>query len=269
MTNTPARQFQGAVPASSALVGKDIFNMPARKAEPAPQPAQQRQQMRRYVVSALMPDGNIAETRHTGPATPLFENAFCAFSRGSLVETEMGPVAIEDLLPGDRIVTADGEALPLLWKGSVTVMPGLQRPTRRSLSLTRFMADSFGMARPMSCVVTGPAARLLLSPQEMRGRVSGPMLTPVRAFLDGENVVETTPPSPVDLFHLCLSRHAAIRIGGLAFETYHPGPEALHGVSEAMRGIFLNLFPHVGSLSQFGSLAYPRADEKPRREAVY
>ena len=53
-----------------------------------------RPQLRRYEVSALLSNGTIAETRHIAPALPLFANAFCAFSRGSLVPTDMGPVAV-------------------------------------------------------------------------------------------------------------------------------------------------------------------------------
>ena len=60
-------------------------------------------QLRRYEVSSLLPNGGIAETRHIAPALPIFEDAFCAFTRGSLVETTQGPIAVEDLLPGDNI----------------------------------------------------------------------------------------------------------------------------------------------------------------------
>ncbi len=230
--------------------------------DPAALRAKAKPQLRRYEVSSLLPNGNIAETRHIAPALPIFEDAFCAFSRGTTVETDNGPIAIEDLLPGDQIVTLDGTSQPLLWKGCTTLVPGKPGPQGRNLHLTRIMADSFGMQRPMSYVIAGPSARLLNTPDHLRAVTGGvQILTPVQEFLDGMNVIETAPPTPVELFHICLPKHAVIRVGGLEFETYHPGLNAARAISHAMRSVFLNLFPHIDQLSDFGDLAFSRAGE--------
>lgn len=228
-----------------------------KAARPQPKP-----QLRRYQIMSLLPDGNLAETNHIAPALPVFENAFCAFSRGSMVETEYGPVAIEDLLPGDRILTGDGSLETLVWKGSTTIVPGRPGPQGRNLRLTRIMADSFGMQRPLSCMIAGPSARLLHTPDHLRAISGGmQMLTPIQEFQDGNSVIETAPPTAVELFHLCLPRHAVIRIAGLEFETYHPGLQAARDISPTMRPLFLELFPHISQLSDFGELAHARADE--------
>ncbi|MHA6264962.1 Hint domain-containing protein [Arenibacterium sp. CAU 1754] len=229
--------------------------------DPAALRARPKPQLRRYEVSSLLPNGNIAETRHIAPALPLFEDAFCAFSRGTMIQTSQGPVAIEDILPGDEVITAQGDAQPLLWKGSTTIVPGRPGPQGRNMHLTRIMADSFGMQRPMSFVVTGPSARLLYTPEHMRGVAGGiQMLTPVREFIDGNNVIETAPPTAVEMFHLCLKTHSTICIGGLEFETYHPGEDAGKIVNHSLRSLFLTMFSHVDSFSDFGPMCYPRSD---------
>lgn len=231
-------------------------------AQSTAQRAPSRPQVRRYTVSSLLPNGNISETRHLAPALPLFEDAFCAFARGSQVETEIGPMAIEDLLPGDRVITVNGESQPVVWKGNLTIVPGMRHSQKRDMKLTRFMADSFGMSRPMSNMIAGPSARLLHTPEQYRSLTGeNRILSPVQAFVDGENVVETAPPTAVELYHLCLPRHAAIKVGGLEFESYHPGTKATQMMSHAMRSLFLNMFAHVSSISDFGSVAYPRAGE--------
>ncbi len=252
MTTTPIRLHEGAVP----VAAQDLFQTPEKPAK-SPRP-----KVRRYQVSTLLPNGDIAETRHLAPAMPLFEDAFCAFSRGSLIDTAAGPLAIEDILPGDEVVTLDGSTQPVVWKGSVTITPGLNQLNSRNMGLTRIMADSFGESRPMSCVIAGPSARLLYTPHHLRALAGGAeILTPVQEFVDGVNVIETAPPTAVELFHICLPHHAAIRVGGLAFESYHPGLQATRTISHAMRAIFLNLFSHVNQLSDFGPVAYPRAGE--------
>ena len=73
------------------------------------------------------------------------------------------------------------------------------------------------------------------------------------------------------LFHICLTRHAAIRVNGLEMETFHPGAQAMRSVSQSMRDRFLSMFPRIGHISDFGPLAHPRApepEEELPREAV-
>lgn len=248
----------------TAQTTRTVTPLPRTGGTPSPNP-----QLRRYEVKSLLPNGDIAEVRHVAPAMTLFEEAFCAFARGSLVECERGPMAIEDLLPGDRVLTRGGVAQEVIWIGKTTILPGARGGQRRSLSLTRIMADSFGMQRPMSCLITGPAARLLHIPEHLRGEDGiSRILSPAASFVDSVNVIETTPPTPVELFHLCLKEHAVIRVGGLEFETYHPGPDATRMISHAMRSVFLNMFPHVEHVSDFGLLAYPRSGGMRKQAAI-
>ena len=234
----------------------------AQFSDPAALRARPKQQLRRYDVCALLPNGDISETRHIAPALPLFEDAFCAFSRGTLIPTPSGHIAIEDLLPGDEIVTAEGSMQTLLWKGTTTLVPARPGPQGRNMRLTRVVADAFGMQRPLTNIVAGPSARILYTPPHLRGDPNHERkLTLAREFVDGMNVIETAPPTPVELFHLCLKRHSTIRVGGLEFESYHPGANAARQVSHQMRALFFDLFTHVDQFSDFGKLAFPRVDD--------
>ena len=211
--------------------------------------------MRRFDIKWLDATGAITETSQIGPAHPVFEDAFSAFARGSMVATETGPVAVEDLLPGDKILTETGPALPLVWHGSMTCNPGLSLPTGHSIALNRISPDSFGLTRPEQVLVTGPGARLARHLPNARD-LSGVQyaLTRVSALQDGYQVVETVPPSAVQLFHLCLPQHAIITVGGLQFETYHPGGD-IPFANTGLRAAFLGLFPHILKFSDFGQLA--------------
>lgn len=250
------------IPATLAQAAQRAVKTDPLFQDPAIMRPKSRPQLRRYEVLSLLPNGDIAETQHVAPALSLFENAFLAFCRGALIETDQGPVAIEDLLPGDRVLTDSGEALPVQWIGSTRLAARHSDSQRRNLRLTRLMADSFGLARPASCVVAGPSARLLMTPAHLKYLADdAPVLTPVHEFLDGMNITETAPPTPVQMFHLCLSRHAVIRVGGLEFETYHPGHTAMRSISHAMKSVYLNLFPHIDAPGDFGPLAHARVGD--------
>lgn len=215
--------------------------------------------MRTYEVVSKRADGTLHIGQHKAPALPLFESAFAAFGHGTLIQTTQGDVAIEDLQPGEMVHTSSGDPAEVLWIGSANFVPA---DVGRRTSLTRIMADTFGQARPASFLTVGPSARILQTPAHLRGETHGKaMFTPAQDFVDWMNVIEVTPPTQVRLFHICLSRHAAINVGGLEMETFHPGSAAVRSVSHAMRDLFLSMFPHISHVSDFGPLAHPRAPD--------
>lgn len=220
-----------------------------------------------YEVSALRADGTRGIWQTRAPALPLFDSAFAAFGRGMLIPTEQGLVAIEDLVPGDRVKTVEGDPTEVLWIGSTTFVPA---DMGMRATLIRVTADSFGVSKPDSYLTLGPHARVLLTPPHLKSVAAGQeLLTPIGHFVDNVNIIKIRPPTPIRLFHICLGRHAAIDVGGVAVETFHPGLQALRQVSHATRDKFLGLFPHIAHYTDFGPLAHPRAPEDaPDRSAA-
>lgn len=215
--------------------------------------------MRNFEIAALRSDDSLYIGQDRAPAIPLFESAFSAFARGTLIQTVNGEVAVEDLQPGDMINTSTGEPAKLIWIGSSSFVPA---DAGRRMPLVRIMADSFGQGRPASFLTVGPGARVLHTPHHLRSEAGGTrMLTSVREFVDGVNVIEIVPPTPVRLFHICLDRHAAINAGGLEMETFHPGANATRTVTHSLRDRFLGMFPRISHITDFGPLAHPRAPE--------
>ncbi|MEM8655197.1 MAG: Hint domain-containing protein [Pseudomonadota bacterium] len=219
--------------------------------------------LRTFEVAALRADGSRSVATFKAPALPLFEGAFSAFARGVVLSGPEGGVAIEDLQPGDWLSTSAGAPAQVVWIGSSSFVPS---DAGRRIPLIRIMADSFGQNRPASFITVGPAARLLQTPAHLRGTAGGaPLLTLASAFVDNVNVIEVVPPTPIRLFHICLTRHAAVDVGGIEVETFHPGQHAIRQVSHAQRDLFLSMFPHIAHVTDFGPLAHPRA---PEAEAV-
>jgi len=214
---------------------------------------------RTYEVAALREDGSLYIGQSTAPAIALFENAFSALTHGSLVRTTMGPVAVEDLQPGDLVQTATGEAAELTWVGTSTFSPA---DAGKRTTLIRIMPDALGQSRPERSLTVGPGARILHTPPALRGVADGnQLLTPASKLVDGVNVIEITPPTPTRMFHICLSRHAVITVDGIEMETFHPGASAPREVSHSLRDRFISLFPRISHLSDFGPLAHPRAPD--------
>ncbi|MGD9293914.1 MAG: Hint domain-containing protein [Roseobacter sp.] len=208
-------------------------------------------------IAALNGDGQILVGQRRIPTLPQFDKAFAAFAQGTVFQAKHGFISVEDLQPGDWLMTANGKVEQVTWIGSATFSP---HDHGDKMHLIRVMPDSFGISRPESYISLGNAARVLQTPYELKSTMgSTPMLTPIRHFLDGVNIIDVMPPTPVRLFHVGLRRHSAMIAGGLEVESYHPGENPVKDLSTTLRSVFLSLFPHVDCLSKLGGMAYTRA----------
>lgn len=214
--------------------------------------------MRRYEIAGITQAGEIVDAVRRAPATPVFEDAFGAFARGTLVSTPVGPVAIEDLRPGMNIDTAAG-ARTLLWVGSTVFYPRLPDQSESGLRMTRFTADSMGFGKPSPDLVLGSRARLLFRHegcQEMLG--SAVAVAPAAAYVDGISTVSVKPAAPLTVYHLALDGQQVLLANGVEVESFHPGPAAADMMDFDTRTLFLSLFPHVETLADFGPMTLPR-----------
>ena len=214
--------------------------------------------MRRFEAVSLLPDNSMAEIIKRAPAHPLFESAFCALARGTIMATEDGPVAVEDLLPGIKVETRDSGYQPLMWIGTITLLPnqtGGQTPSR----LFRIPVDSFGPSRPTPDLMLAPHARLLHRNERLRDLVQDDSaLTPVSAFEDGQSVIRVAPASPVSVYHLAFADHHILRANGIEIESFHPGTDLVNRIGGDGLRLFMSFFPHVETVADFGPLVAPR-----------
>ncbi len=215
--------------------------------------------MRKYEVLYLEQNGDIGEFRRIAPATAAFESAFSAFARGALVATSRGPVAVEDLFPGDEVKTVEDGYQTLLWRGAMTLVPGAAGQRREMGRLSRFSADSLGIARPMPDLILGPSARLYNRTRAAQALARGDgAFVPGRDYLDGINVIELTPPSPVQVYHLAFRDHQRLVANGVEIESHHPGTLHELGARGDILKLYLTFFPHVREFLDFGPMRHPR-----------
>ena len=214
---------------------------------------------RRFEIEWLDEDNFAQDLTRIAPALPAFEEAFAAFTHGTLIQTVDGPVAVEDLAPGAELATADGETAPLMWKGAITIVPGAPTLRETPEKLYRVTADAFGLGRPARDVLLGPDARLLTRDPSVRAAVSADAAyVPVSSLADGVSVVEVTPVNPIRVYHLHTSRHLTLLAGGLEVETFAPRTSMSESLSHEMMAVFMTLFPHLETLRDFGRARWPR-----------
>jgi hypothetical protein len=150
---------------------------------------------------------------------------FCA---GTRILTPEGEIAVEQLVPGDEIITATGQEAQIVWVGS------------RHLDINRHARPE--TVRPViiepGALADGvPARRLRLSPDHAL-YIDG-MLVPAKALLNGHSIRPDAAALSVTYYHIELAQHDVLFAEAAAVESYldcgqrgvfenAPGPLSLH-----------------------------------------
>lgn len=231
----------------------------ARFAQRDGRPQRAQPLMRRYEVVHLLPNGDIDDFTKLAPAHASFEDSFGAFARGALFQTDRGAVAIEDILPGDQVKTVTSGFQPVQWRGSMTLVPGAAGQDARMGRLIRIAADALGIGRPMPDLLLGPSARLYhRSPTLQRVTGHTAAFVPAADFLDGVNIVEVSPQTPVQVFQLGFMNHQRMVVNGVELDSHNPGARHELGLRGDMLALYMTLFPHMERIEDFGMLMHPR-----------
>jgi hypothetical protein len=215
--------------------------------------------LRRVEIAFLNHRDEVDQLARLIPALPVFEEAFCAFARGTLFPTPRGAVAVEDLWPGMEVRLLDGRTARLLWRGSAMIVPGSRDQDPAMTRLTRISADTMGLGRPFEDLMLGPKARVVNRRPGVRlltGREAA--LVPAPDLVDGVSVVEVAPPTAVEVYHLAFDRHERLLANGIEVESYHPGPLHTFPLRGEPLAQFMGCFPHRTDLTCFGEPALPR-----------
>jgi collagen type I/II/III/V/XI/XXIV/XXVII alpha len=136
-----------------------------------------------------------------------FGNPPC-FAEGTRIATDAGPVPVEALREGDRVLTALGAVRTVKWIGHRRVECA-RHPKPESVWPVRIAAGAFGRRRP--------GRALWLSPDHAVF-VDG-VLIPVRYLINGATVAQVPVPR-VTYFHVELERHDVLLAEGLPAESY-------------------------------------------------
>lgn len=166
------------------------------------------------------------------------------FVRGSLIETENGPVAIENLSIGDRIMTRDNGVQEIRWIGSTSLNSSVLRDNP-NLRPVRIKAGALGENTPSTDLMVSPQHRILVR-SKIAQRMFGTMEVLVAAKqlcqLDG---IDTADVSEVEYFHFLFDQHEVVYSNGAETESLYTGQQALKSVSAAARQEIFSLFPQL------------------------
>jgi hypothetical protein len=193
----------------------------------------------------------------------LLRAATGAFAPGCAVATPDGRRSVEDLIPGDAVLDAQGRPARIAWTGAATrpAAPpcGIDGgPGPGEAPLLRVAAHSLGAGLPEADIVLGAQAHVLISTGALREATGAEAAyVPLAALVDGIGIAPVTPPGPVTVYGLATGCDHAIPVAGLPVAAFHP---AQLGRGEMVGGLagLSALFPQLATGPGFGPPRLPR-----------
>ncbi len=131
-------------------------------------------------------------------------SAVACFCAGTRILTPSGEVAVEQLAPGDRVVTAAGRIAPVRFVG---------RRRMQAARAVRVQRDAVADGAPLRDLLLSPEHAIAFMADAQR------VLVPVHRLLNGASIIEE-PPANLVYYHVELDRHDVILAEGLTVESY-------------------------------------------------
>lgn len=180
---------------------------------------------------------NVAEGDGTLPVV--------CFARGTLIQTQNGHIAVEDLVEGMLIVTRDHGLQPVRWIGARKIEADTLRryPNLRPI---RISAGALGKNTPAEDLVVSPQHRVLVRSriaQKMFGTAE--VLVAAKQLLQLEGIEIAEDMESVEYFHFLFEQHEIVFSNGAETESLYPGDMALRSVGRAAREEIFTIFPEL------------------------
>lgn len=181
---------------------------------------------------------------------------FVCFTKGTLIGTPRGPIAVETLEPGHMVTTRYGPR-PVLWIGKrrLDVIDLMANP---KLLPIRVPADAFGPNSPQRDLLFSPQHRLVVRSSIVMRMFDEPEVLVAAKHLIGCNGIEVAGDvRSVVYCHIMLDQHAVVPVEGIETETMLPGPQALRMIPKEAVIELRTLFPDCVGTLEDGPLQVP------------
>lgn len=188
---------------------------------------------------------SLGAARQGAAAVP--QGGLICFTPGTMLATPAGRARIEDLRPGDRVLTRDGGAQPIVWTGQRR-MTGARLHAMPELRPIRFRGDALGQGRPDAELVVSPRHRMLVRSAPARDLFNETeILVSARDLVNGHSITVDHGLRDVTYVHVMLEHHHVVWANGLETESFHPAQADLALIEPAQRADLLALMPELAA----------------------
>jgi hypothetical protein len=167
------------------------------------------------------------------------------FAPGTRLATPLGQRLIEDLRPGDTVLTRDNGPQEVLWLGHRR-MSGARLYAMPHLRPIRFKAGAVGLDEPDRDLIVSPQHRMLIRGPSARALFNvDEVLVEAADLVNDRTILIDRSLREVTYVHVLLERHNVIWANGLQTESFHPANTEFDSIDPSQRGGLLSILPGV------------------------
>ncbi len=193
----------------------------------------------RILVKTAPGGQELGRIKYTG-----IEQVVICFTPGTAIATPKGEIAVEDLQPGDRVLTRDNGIQELAWVGQrdLSELELRQHPEWQPVLIR---AGALGHNVPERDLLVSPNHRVLVTePRAALYFEESEVLAAAKHLTDLDGV-DRVKSSSLTYVHLLCEQHEVILSNGAWTESFQPGDYSLKGMGEHQRAEIYDLFPDL------------------------
>jgi hypothetical protein len=186
-------------------------------------------------------DGFVAQFPYSGA-----DGISPCFTRGTMIATARGEIAVERLAVGDKVITRDNGLQIIRWIGGRRINSDLCL-THRHLAPVRIRKGALGNDLPERDMMVSPNHRMLVANDKTALHFEDTEVLVAAKHLTGLAGVNVVYDVQTAYLHLMFDCHEVILSDGAWSESFQPDAQTLAGIGNAQRLEILELFPELST----------------------
>ncbi|WP_052249673.1 cadherin-like domain-containing protein [Tateyamaria sp. ANG-S1] len=189
------------------------------------------------------------------------EDVIPCFTPGTLIATPGGERRVEDLKPGDRVITRDNGIQEIRWVGQ-RAMTGEELAKATHLRPVLIRQGALGKGLPERDMLVSPQHRVLVADKKTALYFDESEVLVAAKHLTGMDGIDVVDVSETTYIHVMFDQHEVILSDGAWTESFQPGDMTLNAMGDAQRAEILELFPELETVDGIANYASARRSLK-------
>jgi len=190
------------------------------------------------------------------------------FAKGTMITTATGPKAVEDLQPGDLVLTRDHGLQPIRWTGCwhADAAKLAAKPQAQPIVIRQ---NALGANMPSADLTVSPQHRIMVASAIIERMCNAPEVCVAAKHLLGHPGVETAAaPDGVTYYHFLCDLHEIVLANGAWAESLLIAPEMYQSLPWSSVTRIFQLFPNLKALLDNPQPARPSMTRKQAAKMV-
>ncbi|GKY88985.1 Ig-like domain-containing protein [Sinisalibacter aestuarii] len=172
------------------------------------------------------------------------EKVIPCFTPGTMIATPKGERRVEELEPGDRVITRDNGIQEIKWVGHKPIT-FKELAAADHLKPVLIKAGALGNGLPERDMMVSPNHRVLVANDRTTLYFDEREVLAAAKHLVDNQGIQVVEPLGVTYVHFMFERHEVVLSDGAWTESFQPGDYSLKGIGNAQRQELFELFPEL------------------------